>query len=248
MAFTDRTKIVIGENGLARLAASRVAVYGLGGVGAACAMDLVRAGVGFIHVVDFDIVSSSNLNRLCIGFSTTLGIPKVEAFEGLAKQINPEVSVLGSRTFFSGEAAASIVDWSCDVHADCIDALNSKVHLLAALCAGKAAFISSMGTAGRLAPEMLKMGSIKKTQGCPLARSVKTRLKHLGVALDFPVVWSDEPPAKPVEPVVEPDKDSFPVSGRQRMTQGSAPFVPQTAGHFLASWIIRRLLNTHTPH
>jgi len=242
MAFTDRTRIVIGDEGLAKLSSSKVAVYGLGGVGAACAIDLVRAGVGCIHVVDFDVVAVSNLNRLCIGFSSTLGIPKVEAFESLARQINPDVQIIGSRAFFSGEAAASIVDWSCDIHADCIDALNPKVHLLAALCAGKAFFISSMGTAGRMAPEKLKLGGLRKTQGCPLARSVKTRLKHLGVTQDFPVVWSDEPPAKPVEPVVEPDKDPFPVTGRQRMTQGSAPFVPQAAGHFLASWIVRKLL------
>lgn len=246
MAFTDRTKIVIGDDGLAKLASAKVAVYGLGGVGAACAMDLVRAGVGFIHVVDFDTVSSSNLNRLCIGFSSTIGIPKVEAFEKLAKQINPDVSVIGSRAFFSGEAAASIVDWSCNIHADCIDALNPKVHLLAALCAGNAVFISSMGTAGRMAPERLKLGGIRKTAGCPLARSVKTRLKHLGVTRDFPVVWSDEPPAKPVEPIIETDKDPFPVTGRVRMTQGSAPFVPQTAGHFLASWIVRQLLEPRT--
>lgn len=244
MAFNDRTRIVIGDEGIARLSASRVAVYGLGGVGAACAIDLARAGVGFIHVIDFDVVASSNLNRLCIGFSSTLGIPKVEAFKSLALQINPDVEVLCTRAFFSGETAASAIDWSCDVHADCIDALNPKVRLLAALCEGDAAFISSMGTAGRMAPERLKLGGIRKTQGCPLARSVKTRLKHLGVARDFPVVWSDEPPAKPVEPVKEPDKDSFPVSGRQRMTQGSAPFVPQAAGHFLASWIVRRLLET----
>ncbi len=242
MAFSDRTRIVIGDDGLARLAAAKVAVYGLGGVGATCAIDLVRAGIGSIHVVDFDTVSSSNLNRLCIGYSSTLGMPKVDAFESLARQINPDVSIVRSRAFFSGEAAASIVDWSCDIHADCIDALNPKVHLLAALSSGNAVFISSMGTAGRMAPERLRLGGIRKTAGCPLARSVKTRLRHLGVTQDFPVVWSDEPPAKPVSPIIEVDKDPFPVTGRLRMTQGSAPFVPQAAGHFLASWIVRHLL------
>jgi tRNA A37 threonylcarbamoyladenosine dehydratase len=95
-------------------------------------------------------------------------------------------------------------------------------------------FISSMGTAGRLMPERLKIGLMSEVKGCPLARAVRQRLAKLQIPLDFPVVWSDEPAIKPM-----------PREG-QRGIQGSAPFVPQAAGHFMASWIVRKILeDTH---
>ncbi|MFA5852823.1 MAG: ThiF family adenylyltransferase [Spirochaetales bacterium] len=267
--FNDRTKILIGDSGTEVLAAAGVAVYGLGGVGAALAMDLVRAGVGRLYVVDFDIVDVSNLNRLYFGFASTVGMPKTEAFSRFAREINPDVAIESRQIFFSGEGAHEIVDGASDIHADCVDSLNAKVNLIAELCARRCDFIASMGTAGRLAPERLRIGSVWKTEGCPLAKSVRTRLRHMGVEADFPVVWSDEPPVKPVHPdgvlaaggQRAPDaapwvgsgeneapgaaSGASPAPGRRRMVQGSSPFVPQVAGHIMASWIVRRLLSTH---
>jgi tRNA A37 threonylcarbamoyladenosine dehydratase len=243
MKFTERTSILLGDAAVTTLTASSVAVYGLGGVGAACAMDLVRCGVGRIVAIDFDDISESNLNRLCFGFRNTIGRHKTEVFAEFALAVNPDVKVVAVTDFFSGAQAGSAMARDCDAHVDCVDSLNPKTNLIAALCAAEAVFISSMGTAGRLDPSLLRIGSIWKTQGCPLARSVRERLRHFGVNRDFPVVWTDEMPVPPVPPPASEGKagDSG-ERGRLRMVQGSAPFVPQAAGHLLASWIVRRLL------
>lgn len=229
--FYDRTMIVLGNSGIEALKAAHVAVYGLGGVGAACAIDLVRTGVGYLHVVDFDIVEISNLNRLAFGYRDYLGMPKVDAFIKSAERINPEVEIVATREFFTFESAHSIIANDCMVHADCIDSLSPKASLIAALRAQDCLFISSMGTAGRLMPERLKLGTMNMAHGCPLARALRQKLTKMNVPLDFPIVWSDEPAVKPI-----------PREGARGL-QGSAPFVPQTAGHFMASWIVRTILH-----
>ncbi|HOI22196.1 MAG: ThiF family adenylyltransferase [bacterium] len=265
--FRDRTAILLGDPGMKTLEAASVAVYGLGGVGAACAMDLARVGVGRLYVVDFDRVEESNLNRLYFGYKENVGLAKTEAFARLARSVNPFIKIEERRIFFSGNDAAKIIDTESAYHADCVDSLNAKANLVAALCAGGQSFISSMGTAGRLEPEGLRLGDIWESKGCPLAKSLRTRLKHMGVTAHFPVVWSDEPPVKPVqrnaskgnldargddtgeasakrggdesgygeEPAARP-------RGRPRLVQGSSPFVPQTAGHIMAAWIVRRII------
>ncbi len=231
-SFLDRTRIVVSESGLRALAEAHVAVYGLGGVGAACALDLVRVGVGHLHVVDFDTVEPSNLNRLAFGFQRYVGWAKTEAFIAAAHEINPRVDIVGEKMFFSADTAAEVVARECSVHADCVDSLGPKVSLIAALRRKNFIFISSMGTAGRLMPERLRLGPMASVKGCPLARAVRQKLSKMQIPLDFPVVWSDEPAVKPI-----------PQEGR-RGIQGSTPFVPQAAGHFMASWIVRSVLST----
>jgi len=276
MSIFERTDILIGGDGRRALAEAHVAIYGLGGVGAACAMDLVRIGVGRFYVVDFDLVEESNLNRLYFGYLSTVGAAKADVFAKFARDINPAVEIETKKLFFSGEEAASIVDDGAWYHADCIDSLNAKVSLLEELCRMEARFIASMGTAGRLHPEKLRLGSIWETRGCPLAKSVRTGLRKRGVTADFPAVWSDEVPVKPVAPdslqgrsrgddadgtrvsrqaaasqasrqaslLASPriSLQPTPPSGRPRMVQGSGPFVPQAAGHIMASWIARQIL------
>lgn len=241
MSFDDRLRIVFGDEGLARLGGASVAVYGLGGVGAACAMDLVRAGVGRVVALDFDEVQESNLNRLYFGYRDEVGRPKAEVFADYARRINPEVRAEARPAFFSGAAAASIVAGDCEVHLDCVDSLNPKVNLLAALAAREARFASSLGTAGRIDPGRLRLASIWESRGCPLAREVRNRLRRLGVTADFPAVFSDEPAVPPV-PRPEGAAEAQKAPGRIRAMQGSTPFVPQAAGHLLASWAVRSLL------
>jgi len=229
-SFLDRTRIIAGDDGLARLAYARVAVYGLGGVGAACALDLVRAGVGYLHVIDYDIVEYSNLNRLAFGYNRYAGIAKTKAFTDVAKEINPAIQIVSENIFFSAESAAQIIARECCFHADCIDSLSPKVNLIASLYLERLIFISSMGTAGRIMPESLRLGTMQEVKGCPLARALRQRLGKMAIPFDFPVVWSDEPPIKPIC-----------LEGKRRI-QGSMPFVPQTAGHIMASWIVRTIL------
>lgn len=236
--FQERTAILLGEEALERLGRASVAVYGLGGVGAACAVDLVRAGIGTIRARDFDTVSEGNLNRLVFGLSSTVGKRKTEVFAEWARQINPEVQVLVEDGLISGEGAREAILEDCDFHIDCIDTLNAKANLIAALVREGLPFASSMGTAGRLDPLRLRFGSLWKTAGCPLARSVRQRLRKFGVPKDARVdcVWSDEEAAPPGD-------WGEATGGRPRRLLGTAPFVPQTAGHILASVAVRHILS-----
>jgi len=137
---------------------------------------------------------------------------------------------MAEQRFFSTETAANAVAHECALHADCIDLPNPKASLIAALRREGLCFISSMGTAGRIQPERLRLGTMAEVQGCPLARAIRQRLVKLQIPLDFPVVWSDEPAIKPI------------AQRGARGIQGSLPFVPQAAGHIMASWIVRTIL------
>jgi len=242
MSFTDRTRILLGDEAVDRLARSRVCVFGLGGVGAACALDLVRAGVGNLVVVDFDVLQESNLNRVTFAYRENLSLPKIDAFRKAAASVNPEVRVEAIGSLVHGfEAAESIPD-GCDYYLDAIDTLNPKTNLIIALIERNARFASCLGTAGRMAPERLRLSSIWESHGCPLAQKLRNRLRRQGVTGDFPAVWSDEPPVPPSLPE-DGSRPGDVVDGvRIRAVQGSGPFVPQAAGHILASVAVRAIL------
>ena len=251
MPFDDRTRILLGDSNADALAASSVCVFGLGGVGAAAAMDLVRAGVGKLYVVDFDSIDESNLNRLYFGYMDEVGQAKVHVFSDYARRINPEISIKTIGTIVRGDEAAGMIPDDCNFYLDCIDTLNPKVNLLAALARARKPFVTSMGTAGRLAPERLKVGSLWKTHDCPLSALVRKRLHRLGFDPNgtekFLCVWSDEPAVPPTMP----RDGSIPgatINGmRVRAVQGSGPFVPQAAGHILASLAVRAILAIQIP-
>lgn len=261
MPFNERSRILLGDAGVDLLTASRVCVFGLGGVGATAAMDLVRAGVGSLVVVDFDTVAESNLNRLCFGYVDQVGRPKVEVFEEFARRINSDIQLETVGAIVRGAEAAQRIPPGCDFYLDCIDTLNPKTNLMAALARAGLPFASSMGTAGRLAPERLRVGSLWDTHDCPLSTLIRKRMRRLGfrpstghhandddrtvrVPAEFLCVWSDEPavpPALPADGSIPGDT----VNGeRIRAVQGSGPFVPQAAGHILASLAVRQILAT----
>ncbi len=274
MGFSDRNRILFGDEGYETLRKAHVCVFGLGGVGAAAAMDLVRAGVGAITAVDFDLVQDSNLNRLCFGNLANVGIPKVEAFAQAARLVNPAIELDLRGAIVRGAKAASFIPEGRGFYLECIDSLNPKVNLIAALLDAGLPFAASMGTAGRMAPERLRLGSLWESAGCPLAQHVRQRLGRLGFRrpltreekrasymahaeglerpykgrpVDIPCVWSDEPPVPPAPPEGG-HKPGDTVNGeRVRAMQGSGPFVPQAAGHLLASYAVRRLLSRKNP-
>lgn len=259
MPFDDRTRIAIGDRGLAALAGAKACVFGLGGVGAAAAMDLVRAGVGSLVVFDFDRVEESNLNRLYFGYAGLVGLPKVEAFAKMAAEVNPRVKVEAEGSLVRGAQAAQAIPPGCEFYIDCIDTLNAKVNLMAALARAGLPFASSMGTAGRLAPERLRVGALWEAWGCPLASEVRKRIRRLGFGPEgesvselggpgvsmpaaFDCVYSDEPAAPPAAPPGGLEPGTVVAGARVRAVQGSAPFVPQAAGHILASLAVRHIL------
>lgn len=237
MSFSERNEIIFGASGVEKLKNSSVAVYGLGGVGAAAAMALVRSGVGTIKAVDFDTVSESNLNRLIFGFETNVGMKKSEVFLNAAKSVNPDVNIEVYSDFMHGNDAASMV-LDADFHIDAIDSLNPKVNLIIALLERDGNFISSMGTGGRICPEKLEFADIWKTDVCSLAKFVRKRLRNRGIKSHFPVVFSREIPCDPIEN----EEENAENPGRIRKVQGSTVFVPQAAGLMLASYAVRTLL------
>lgn len=242
--FAERTELVVGSDGLDRLARSTVCVFGLGGVGAAAAVDLVRAGVGRIIACDFDEVAATNLNRLAFGYARFIGIPKSLAFKEIAAEINPEAQIDARPLFISGAEVESAIPPYCDFYLDCIDSLNSKANLIAALVQRNARFATALGTGGRLDPSRLRLSPIWESHGCPLARTVKQRIRRLGLGeKDFVMsVWSDERASAPGD-FMPPHEG---LRGRPRRRQGSAPFVPQAAGHLLASYAVRSLIGRTT--
>ncbi|HNT26632.1 MAG TPA: ThiF family adenylyltransferase [bacterium] len=239
MSFFERTAIIYGPAASARLSRATVALFGLGGVGAAASVDLVRAGVGHLVVTDFDAVQESNLNRLAIGFTDTVGQEKVTVLRDTAHRINPAVIIEGHARFLRGASVADNIP-EADVYLDAIDALNPKVNLIAALLASGRPFLSVLGTAGRRDPTRLQVADIWSTHGCPLGYFVRKRLRKQGIDGRFPVIFSPEPP---VEPVENPDQRDD-GKGRIRRIQGSTPFVPQAAGHIAAWWLVEKLLSS----
>lgn len=237
MSFSERNEIIFGASGVEKLKNSSVAVYGLGGVGAAAAMALVRSGVGTIKAVDFDTVSESNLNRLIFGFDSTVGMKKSDVFLNAAKSVNPDVNIEVYSDFMHGNDASSMV-LDAGFHIDAIDSLNPKVNLIIALLERNENFISSMGTGGRICPEKLEFADIWKTDVCSLAKFVRKRLRNRGVKKHFPVVFSREIPCDPIEN----EEENAENPGRIRKVQGSTVFVPQAAGLMLASYAVRTLL------
>jgi tRNA threonylcarbamoyladenosine dehydratase len=242
MSFTDRTRILLGDEAVEHLAGSRVCVFGLGGVGAACALDLVRVGVGSLVVVDFDTLQESNLNRVAFAYRENIGMPKTKAFRDAALRINPDVKIETIGDIVHGSEAADRIPGGCDFYLDAIDTLNPKTNLIVALIGRKAPFASCLGTAGRMAPERLRLSSIWESHGCPLAQKLRNRLRRLGVTQDFPAVWSDEPPVPPALPEDGTRPGDVSNGVRIRAVQGSGPFVPQVAGHILASVAVRAIL------
>lgn len=251
MPLSDRTRILFGDSGIDALAGSSVCIFGLGGVGAAAAMDLVRAGVGRLLVVDFDTIDESNLNRLYFGYQDEVGLPKVQVFSDYARRINPSVIVEALTAIVRGTEAAAMIPDDCGFYLECIDTLNPKVNLLAALASAGKPFATSMGTAGRMAPELLKVGSLWKTHDCPLSSVVRKRLHRLGFdpkgPEQFLCVWSDEPAVAPTMPPDGSTPGEIVDGMRVRAVQGSGPFVPQAAGHIMASLAVRAILNIKIP-
>ena len=229
-----RTRMLLGAEAMEKLARSRVAVFGLGGVGGYAAEALARSGVGALDLIDNDKVALSNLNRQIIATGETLGMWKTDVARARIQSIHPACEVRTYRTFYLPGETEEFDFSRFDCVVDAIDTVTGKIGLiLEAQAAGKPV-ISAMGTGNKLDPSRLRISDIYETSGCPLARIMRRELRRRGVE-HLPVVWSDEPPLKPLEPVPPEDR------GQRRDVPGSTAFVPAAAGLLLASWAVRKL-------
>lgn len=236
----SRTRLLLGDAALERLAAARVILFGLGGVGGHAAESLARCGVGAIDLVDDDVVSPSNLNRQLFATSETIGLPKTEAAAARLRAVAPGCRVTCHRLFYLPETAKKIDLSLYDYAIDAIDTVTAKLCLIAAAQAAGTPILSCMGTGNKLDPSLLRVSMLSETRGDPLARVMRKEAKKRGLR-DFPVVWSPEEPRSPQIDPAALAEELRPGAGRRDLP-GSAPFVPAAAGLLLASRVVRDLI------
>lgn len=233
----SRTAMLLGGEAVERLAASRVAVFGLGGVGGALCEALARAGVGALTLIDGDTVSVTNINRQIIATHSTVGMLKTEAVRARVLDINPDCRVEIHSVFYSADNADIISYADYDYVADAIDTVSSKL-LIVERCEGAGVpVISAMGTGNKLDPSRLTVTDISKTDMCPLARVMRRELRVRGIN-HLKVVFSREQARKPDAAFCPEAKDA------RRLPPGTLSTVPNAAGLMMASEIIKHITNT----
>ena len=226
----SRTELLLGSEGMEKLAAARAAVFGVGGVGGYVVEALVRSGIGAIDIIDNDTVSVSNLNRQIIALRSTVGQYKVDVFEERIKQINPDCKVRKYRTFFMPDTAEEFDFSQYDYVVDAIDTVTGKIELAVRCSECGTPIISSMGAGNKLNPAMLEVADIYETSVCPLARVMRYELRKRGIPA-LKVVYSKEKPLTPQ-------------GGKSggKAVPGSTAFVPSAAGLIAASEVIKDLI------
>lgn len=229
--ITVRTSLLIGEEGVGRLRESFVVVAGVGAVGGYVLEGLVRAGIGHIRVVDSDVFSESNLNRQILATRDTIGRPKVQVAVERARSINPEIDIEAMDSMVSADTVPDILSGDPDVLADAIDTVEHKAALLRYAAENNIRTFSSMGAALHFETSSIKVATLKRTNTCPLASSIRSRLKDLDTGC-ITCVYSEEPVS--VKPSERDD--------RGKSILGSLPTVPAVFGMTLANEIIRYLL------
>ncbi len=220
--------MLLGSEGVERLQAARVAVFGVGGVGGYAVEALARAGVGHIELIDSDRVSLSNINRQIIATHNTVGMYKTEAMRERILSINPEAQVICHSLFFDESTKDGFDFTAFDYVIDAIDSLSAKIELIASAHNAGTKIISAMGAGNKLDPTRFEVSDISKTTVCPLARAVRIALRKRGIN-HLKVVYSKEPPVIPPE-VSE---------GEKRRVPGSVSFVPSVMGLILAGEVIK---------
>ena len=225
--WRERTKLVVKDEGLQKLEHSHVLVVGLGGVGAFVAEFLARAGVGYLTIVDGDVVDITNKNRQLIALDSTIGQPKAELVAQRLRDINPHIVLEVINDFLTPETAYDLVDSRFDYVADCIDSISPKISLLRACHDSRVKVISSMGAGGVLDPSKVKVADISQTRDCPLARTIRKRLKKAVFSLELP------------------DKDMMALTDGanfKRSYYGTMSYMPALFGIHVAGVIVRKLI------
>jgi len=230
----QRLGLIIGAQGLEKLAWQNVLVFGAGGVGSWCAEALARSGVGRIGIIDFDAVCDSNVNRQVQATTLTIGLPKAQALKRRLLEINPACEVIAWNEEFCRERAGRFGIEKAGYVIDAIDSLSNKLDLIETAYNSGAKLFSSMGMARKMEPERIKVAEIWNTAGCPLARLVRNGLRKRGFSGSFTVVYSEE--KLPMRGELVGEEES---SGRKKTINGSAVTVTACAGMILASLVLR---------
>lgn len=225
----SRTELLIGKEAIKKLNKSKVAVFGIGGVGSYVVEGLARAGIGNFILVDKDEVDITNINRQIIATTKTVGKPKVEVSKERILEINPEAKVKIYQEFFMPETEG-ILDDSIDYIVDAVDTVTAKIELVVRANKLNIPIISSMGTGNKLDPTRFEVTDIYKTSVCPLAKVMRKELKSRGIK-KLKVVYSKEEPIK-----IKKDET------KQKQVTGSISFVPSVAGLIIAGEVVKDII------
>lgn len=237
MSQFSRTELLIGPEGVQRLRAARVAVFGIGGVGSYVVEALARCGVGTLDLIDHDTVAESNINRQLIALHSTIGRQKVEVARERIFDINPSAIVNTYSCFLSEQNAEDFPYPQYDYIVDAVDTVTSKLLLIKAASEAEVPIISCMGVGNKLYPEMLSITDITKTTVCPLAKVMRRELKERGIK-HCRVLYSTETPI-----ICRGDVEIRDAKAK-RQTPGSISFVPSVAGLMIAGEVLRALIDT----
>jgi tRNA A37 threonylcarbamoyladenosine dehydratase len=235
--WQDRTRLLIGDEGIETLKSKHVLVVGLGGVGAYAAEQLARAGIGKMTIVDGDVVNVTNRNRQLLALESTIGRPKAEVMAERLRDINPKIELTVLHQYLKDQAIIDLMAQPFDYVVDAIDTVAPKVFLLYYAKMNNQRIVSSMGAGGKFHPEKIEICDISKSNHCRLAFYIRKRLHRLGVFDGIKAVYSPEPvdaSAIITEGVDEQNKVS---------NVGTISYLPAAFGIFCASVVINDLLN-----
>ena len=228
-----RTASLLGEKAIDVLRSASVAVFGLGGVGSYTVEALARSGVGELWLFDFDCVSESNINRQLFALDSTVGMLKTDVAKCRIADINPLTAVHTVSEYMDEGNIGAYLDAARPAYiVDAIDSVPSKIALILAARERNIPIICCMGTGNKLDPAKLQITDIKKTNTCPLAATVRRRLRALGITEGVDVLWSTELPTRPLS---QRDEGG-------RMPPASVSYLPAIAGLMLGGHVIRKLV------
>ena len=235
----SRTELLLGFDAVEKLSKSRVAVFGIGGVGGYTAEALIRSGLGTIDLIDNDKVCLTNLNRQIFATHKTIGKYKTDVARERLLEINPDAVINTYKIFYTPETSKEFDFCKYNYVVDAIDTVSGKIELVVQANRCNVPIISSMGAGNKINPAMFEVDDIYNTSVCPLARVMRQELKKRKIK-NLKVVYSKEPPIKP---------DSSAISnlmsedcGNKLRIPGSNSFVPSVAGLIIASEVIKDII------
>lgn len=236
MNWYDRTELLLGKENIEKLSHSHVLVAGLGGVGAFAAEMLCRAGVGELTLIDHDSYSISNLNRQIGALHSTIGKSKCEVMETRLKDINPDVRINLLNQYLKDETLVELLQTvKCNYVLDAIDTFSPKTFLIYHTLQNNLRLVSSMGSGGKLNPELIRIADFSKTYECRLAYLLRKRLRKKGVSGGFKTVFSIEKFNK--DAIIEVEEEN------KKSNLGTISYMPSIFGCFCASVVIQDLIN-----
>ncbi|MBR5399736.1 MAG: tRNA threonylcarbamoyladenosine dehydratase [Bacteroidales bacterium] len=231
--FRERTVLQVGEEGMALLSSSRVAVIGLGGVGAMAAEMIARAGVGNIIVADSDVYSITNKNRQIAAFDSTIGRKKTEVIRQRLLDINPDLNVTVIDEYLTEENIPSLIP-EADYVIDAIDTMSPKIALIKFCMDHKIPLVSSMGAGAKWDATKVRLTDISKSFNCPLAYMLRKRLRKVGISKGFKAVFSEE---LPIREAIVPFEER-----NHKSRTGTISYMPAVFGCVCAQAAIKSIL------